>query len=212
MKTTNVTKIKAKAFRTAALVIVLILFISTFSACGDTNNNSTDELYKSGTEQNTSIYEESTKRDISTWGFNNIDDFSDENGKCILIKIDGYNAATKTVYNSIYYTYGYILQNGFFQELGDKRAEFPNDYVVTKGPWTYSVVNNEGISISGNGSILIQERIKVTDSVIIFKCQVSIDGHTGTEYLIPYHVVDWSTREEGYTGIAKHTCAGYSLK
>lgn len=200
MKTKIETKIKCKARKATALILTVLLLVGVFSACGNTGDNQTPSSYPSdSTTQNSAVStaEETTKQNVAELGFLNIAELSDTNGQCMLIAVSGYNAGDKSVWRDSANGNGILLQGGFLQTIYEIQDTAPHSYKTGRGPYAYNIVSNDGVTFAGDGSILITERVKLTNTAVIFKCQTHF-ASTGEAWLIPATMIDWSTADENY--------------
>lgn len=193
---------KSKIKSIISLVLVLLLCISV-SACSndstyedDYSQSESSETYDTSSEDDYEPSYEEPTTSVTDLGFYNLDELTDEYGNCIWVGIDGYDASEGYVWCDRN-TPGLLFKGGFIQKIQRVHDHYPS-YDIGRGPYAYTTASNDGIAASGEGSVLINERININDKAVIFKCQTIFET-SREEWFIPASMIDWSTRDDNFT-------------
>lgn len=142
-------------------------------------------------------------------GFYNLSDFKDEYGNCLLVGITGYSKSDGGyIYFNVNDT-GLLFYDGFLQKIYYLTYDSSSglSYERGRGPYSYSVISNDGISYAGESTV-IYERVSINNKAVIFKT----DSTRGEAWYIPASMIDWSTKEEDFEANDGYHYTRYFLK
>ena len=204
-----------------SVVLSVLLILSIFCGCAVTENEYSDNSNNDNTttkneydtwtnphqftNEDYEDYEDETSDNYQPinreFSFYNFDNFSFSNGVCILMGIKGYDYENGRAF--VYFdanVSGMKLESGFISTIWQQEIDGNTfKYASGRGPYAYSIVNQNGISFAGDGSVLITEQTNLTPDC----CVLSATAHfasTGNGLLVPVTCLDFSTYEENYDG------------
>ncbi len=198
---------KSKIKSIISLVLAILLCISV-SACSndstyekDNSKSKSSETYDAPHENDYEPSYEEPTTPVTDLGFYNLDELTDEYGNCIWIGISGWNSNDGGyIYRDDANGGGYLFKSGFIQAIYDiyYDSDLHPSYKVARGPYAYTAIDNDGIAFAGDGSVLINDRINISDKATIFICQSHFRS-TNEVWIIPATMIDWSTKDENFT-------------
>jgi hypothetical protein len=172
---------------------------------GETVYDDYDDYYNYNLSDETETEPTTSVTDL---GFYNISDLTDEYGNCILVEIKGYNSddGGYVFCNDSQHEgkiSGLLLKSGFVQRIQFNVNTYPS-YEEGRGPYAYTIVSNDGISFAGDGSVLINEKINLNDSAVVFKSLEHFSDTYETWY-VPATMIDWSTKDDNFVSDTGNT-------
>lgn len=196
-----------------AVVLIVPISISVATSNLHKDNGQDDAVNNNGATQTTNT---TTEYDVSKLGFfYNLDSFSDENGKCIMLEICGYDKMDKSIwfFSGWDEAFGWCFQNGYIRETENIELgyNYINKFSYGDEISPYRAINENEIYCTDFGEeFSIKSTDKITKKSAVYSCSHDFYSRTYNILCIPATMIDWSTKE--YIYIDGKECIKYSVK